>query len=427
MTSAKRGKMKTKRISFDPEKIFHKTQFEVWNNFLYGGTNVIAAGRRWGKSYFSVYFIFIQAMTHSNSNYFWVAPSVKMFTAPWNDIVKICKRSLGDSAKVGVNEKVISLPNGSKIYFRSSDDPQSLRSQGLRGVVMDECSKTDEKAWTQGIKPSLTDYDDSWAILIGTPYGVNWFSRLWDDGNLGKNRTRSFHFTSYDNPKISHALIDLDKLTMSDKEFRQEHLAEFVTDSGFVFDRKYFKHEQKQECYARYLSFDTASTTGAQSAFSAVTVGELRYDKKLQIVEVAQEKVEFPDLEYFIERMVKKYNADGKLDGIIIESASSGIALLQTLYATSSPEISELLIPFNPRIAKRQRAQSASKWIEKGCVIFPLYSLDKEWLVDFEQQLITFTGADEQLKDMVDTFSQLCLCLQSPLSEGLLYSETSRR
>lgn len=410
-------------FKFDSSSLFHPTQKEVYDSFLWDGINVVAAGRRWGKSYLAGYILFLAALKKPG-NYFWVAPSYKMSRDPWRRMKKLAVQSMNGLAKVHEADRRITLPNESIIEFHSADDPQSLRSQGLRGVVMDEFSKIPESAWKEAIQPSLTDYDDSWSLLIGTPFGINLFSEMFDNGQIGKNDTRSWQFTSYDNPHASLRKIEFDKITMSDREFRQEHLAEFIAESGFVFDRQYFNtRADKVDCRARYISIDSASTTGKNSAFTAVVVGELDNLNRLFIREVIQDKVEFIELEQMINRLIEKYNTDRKLEGIIIEHQSSGIALIQSLYATGSDEIAEKLIPFSPRVGKRQRAQIASKFVEKGSILLPNYTLDNKWIHDFEHQLIKFTGDDKDMnpKDMVDAFSQLVVCLQQPLSEGLLY------
>ena len=408
------------RLNFDPRKIFHPTQLHVWDNFLHGGVNVLACGRRWGKSYFAVYFLFLAAMKDVGV-YFWVAPNHNMSKDPYNLLTKLVIKSTNGTCQINKTEKSFTLPNGSIIYFRSAEDPQSLRSQGLRGVCVDEAAQLKEEAWTQAILPSLTDYDDSWALLLSTPFGRNWFWKIYEDGRDGKNDTRSFNFTSYDNPFASKKKIKRDEITMSERQFGQEHLAIFYSDSGVVYEREYFNNRrEKVDVWKRFISWDTASTTGKDSAYSCGVVGELTYDYRLFIKEVVHKKVEFVQLQYEVEQLANKYNQDGLLEGIIIEYASSGISTVQSLKATADPEISQLIIPFIARQTKEVRALEAAKFMEKGMILFPLYSIDNKWLPVFEDELLAFPDG---FKDQSDAFSQLVKVVSPILTQGLLYGK----
>lgn len=408
------------RLKFDPTKIFHPTQLIVWDNILWSGVNVLACGRRWGKSFFAIHVLFLAAMSKVGV-YFWVSPSFKMGRFPFRTLKKLAIKTTNGTCQINETDKRVTLPNGSIIEFHSADDPQSLRSEGLRGVVVDEAAKISEEAWTQAIKPSLTDYEDSWALLLSTPFGRNWFWKIYEDGRDGKNDTRSFNYKSTDNPFVSKKKIALDKLTMSEREYGQEHDAIFYSDSGVVYVREYFNNRrEKVDVWKRFISWDTASTVNKNSAYSCGVVGELTYDYRLFIKEVVHKKVEFVQLQYEVENLANKYNQDGLLEGIIIEYESSGIATVQSLKATADPEISQIIIPFNPVQKKEVRALEAAKFMEKGMILFPLYSTDNKWLPVFEDELLAFPDG---FKDQSDAFSQLVKVVSPILTQGLLYGK----
>jgi len=44
--------------------------------------------------------------------------------------------------------------------------------------VIDEAAYVDEAAWTEALRPALTDRRGS-ALLISTPNGLNWFHAAW--------------------------------------------------------------------------------------------------------------------------------------------------------------------------------------------------------------------------------------------------------
>ena len=231
--------------------------------------------------------------------------------------------------------------------------------------MVDECAQVKEDAWTQSLRPALAD-KEGWAIFIGTPKGRNWFFHLFKFAEKLNNEIwKAFTFTTYDNPYVNHSEIEDMKSTMSEKEFRQELLAEFISDEGVIYRKEWFKNRFEPLSILRtYISWDTASTTNQTSAYSSGIVGHIAKDYRLHITEVYRAKVEFPELEYRVESLANKY--EKTLKGIIIENKASGIQVIQSLKQTSKPKVAELIYPFNPKGSKTDRGYEASKWCERG-------------------------------------------------------------
>lgn len=70
--------------------------------------------------------------------------------------------------------------NGARIRLYGSDNYDRMRGIYLDGVVMDEYGDQDPRAWTEVIRPALSDRK-GWGTFIGTPRGNNHFKALWDD------------------------------------------------------------------------------------------------------------------------------------------------------------------------------------------------------------------------------------------------------
>jgi hypothetical protein len=134
-----------------------------------------------------------------------------------------------------VVDRAILFPNGGEVWVRSADRPDSLRGEGLDFLVMDECAFISEQAWTEALRPALSDRLGK-ALFISTPKGRNWFWRLWvqgqDDANGG---WQSWRFPTSANPFIDVGEIEAAKETLPDQTFRQEYLAEFLENEGAVF------------------------------------------------------------------------------------------------------------------------------------------------------------------------------------------------
>jgi phage FluMu gp28-like protein len=118
---------------------------------------------------------------------------------------------------------------------RSADNPDSLRGEGLDYVVLDECAYMQEDAWTNALRPALSDRKGG-ALFISTPRGRNWFHRLYQRG-LGDTDLNwaAWSYPTVDNPYIDPVEIERARQELPSDIFAQEYLAEFVDDGGLVF------------------------------------------------------------------------------------------------------------------------------------------------------------------------------------------------
>lgn len=351
----------------------------------------------------------------SRGVYWWVSPTYKIGTPAWRMITKKLIELCSNSLRIIDSTRIIYLPNGSIIEFKSADSPQDLVSEGLSGVIFDECAKVKELAWTESVRPALTD-KKGWAIFIGTPKGENWFYHLYLKAKKLEDWA-SFTFTSYDNPYISAQEIDNARLTMPEITFMQEHLAKFTSESGTIFKREWFDTRIMNEDIAtRFISWDTAQAVNDDSSYSSCIVGEITSKDKLFIREVYRERLDFPDLVKKVLGMANKYKY--RLGKIVIESKSSGLSVMQQIEKLAPPELVSKLHPFNPRGNKVERAYIASPWCENGSVLLPPKDDTFPWLFDFEEELFNFPQSE--YKDQVDAFTQLIIFSSNYLRRGLL-------
>lgn len=186
--------------------------------------------------------------------------------------------------------------------------------------------------------------------------------------------------------------------------------------SGYIFKKTWFGNRvANTDIIARFISCDTAQAVTDSAAYSSFAVGELMADYRLFIREIHRDKLEFPQLQYEIEKLANLYKF--KLKRIIIESKSSGISVIQSIKQTSERWIGDMVVAFNPTTNKVDRASKAAVWCENGSVLLPTPTEEFPWLFDFEDELFTFPQSD--YKDQVDCFSQLILYCSHFLAEGL--------
>lgn len=193
---------------------------------------MIRWGRRAGKTYLGAVKCYETAGRGGFA--WWVAPTYKLSNAGWRRILgwgmELERRGL---ATVRRADREVMLNTGGWIAVRSADDPQSLRSEGLDLVVLDEVSYMQETAWTEALRPALADRRGS-SMHIFTPRGRNWVYRL-EMQALSRDDWHAWHGPSSINPYLDPAEIEIMQEQMTERVYRQEILAEYVEGGGGVF------------------------------------------------------------------------------------------------------------------------------------------------------------------------------------------------
>jgi hypothetical protein len=210
----------------------HQNQLPIFDSDA--KVKVVCCGRRFGKTVLAGNAVVMKSFTKPNAMSWIVSPRYAQTMIMWRKINKIIpKEYIVDSSK---GDFWIELENGSMVFAKSADNPDSLVGEGLDLCVIDEAARVKPEAWEVSLQPTLLDSDGD-AIMLSTPKGKNWFYTEYLKG-LNKEdfpEYESFHYTSYDNPFLKKELIDRKKKTMTWLFFRQEILAEFVDDGGEVF------------------------------------------------------------------------------------------------------------------------------------------------------------------------------------------------
>jgi hypothetical protein len=196
---------------------------------------VVAAGRRWGKSEMAAHGTLARALEYPGSVNWWVSPSYDQSNDFGFDKIKplVSPDVLADVKRT--KPRALEFENGSRISFRSAEREDSLRGPGIDFLVIDECGSVPERAWTEELRPALSDTEGD-ALFIGTPRGRNWFFKWYKRGqDPDRSNTASVRAPTSQNPHVAAGEIQDLKDEMPERTFRQEHLAEFVDDSGGVF------------------------------------------------------------------------------------------------------------------------------------------------------------------------------------------------
>jgi phage terminase large subunit-like protein len=192
---------------------------------------VVACGRRFGKT--EVGKIELVRLAKLGKRCWWLAPTYNTASQVWRELRQTFADE--DGVQVTGSERRIDLLNGGLIAIRSTHNPDMLRGMGLDFTVLDEAAFMPPETWQQVVRPMLLERKGG-ALFLSTPHGLNWF---WDVYRLGLDpeepQWASFHFTSYDNPLVDSAEIDAIRRSTPDRVFREEYLAQFLSDGGQVF------------------------------------------------------------------------------------------------------------------------------------------------------------------------------------------------
>lgn len=385
---------------------------------------VLTAGRRWGKTKGAA----VSCLAgHGRSRpglppplrgalqggkVWWVVPNYKLTgAARWREFkgwTRTCRTYKNDT------EKLILFPGGGELQLKSADDPDSLRGEGLDGVVIEEASLMAEEAWTEALRPALSDRR-GWAIFIFTPKGrSNWTFPLWCRGasedelrhydvDLAAQDPRRPGWRSWRRPSseapwmtdddLADARLDLGSLL-----YAQEYDAEFILVAGGIFQQPWFRRyafiaggneivldadtpiRVPTRTLTRFATIDLATSTKTAADYTVMATWGITPTRQLVLLDLWRERLEAPDI---VPRVRASWLAH-RHAYIAVESVAYQLSMVQTLRRTGLP-IREL----RAETDKVSRALTAAARVEGGDVFFPR---EAPWLSDFEAELLEFRG-----------------------------------
>jgi hypothetical protein len=211
---------------------------------------VVAAGRRFGKSYLAAVTLFVEAAKNFKTlksgreidlaleEVYYVAPTFEQGRRIMWPLLKDMGRDLIKQAHENTCE--VTLVNGRRISIKGADRPDSLRGVGLSHVVLDEYAFMKEDVWEMILEPALARAQGT-ALFIGTPEGKNHFYSLYLRGDAGLDADyKSWHFKSEENPYLSKEWLDKRRAGLTADKFAREYEASFDAKTGIVFTEAMF-------------------------------------------------------------------------------------------------------------------------------------------------------------------------------------------
>jgi hypothetical protein len=196
--------------------------------------SVIAAHRRFGKSVFALNELIDRALRNQlkNPQYAYLAPTYgQAKRVAWTYL----KEYTANIPGVTVNEAELRIDierpankDRIRIMLLGAENPDSLKGIYLDGAVLDEFGTMFPTAWTEAIRPTLSDRK-GWCLFIGTPTGNNHFKSVYDYAAAGTDPDwMCATYSAADTGIIDASEMESLKRQMSEEEFNQELLCDWT-------------------------------------------------------------------------------------------------------------------------------------------------------------------------------------------------------
>lgn len=203
---------------------------------------VMPCGRRFGKS---------NLLRHRGYRKGWVGGivwivqlSFKQGRPIWQKMVREAgqiARAHPGFCEINKSDHAIIFPkSGGEYVMRSGEDPQTLVSEGVDEVQIDEAGLQQTQVWDESLQPTLLDRGGT-AVITGVPKGTQ--GLLYDAAERARSGSEEYalyHATTFDNPTLPAAGLRALREAhargeIPDRIFYQEYMAQFMPADGAVF------------------------------------------------------------------------------------------------------------------------------------------------------------------------------------------------
>lgn len=191
----------------------------------------LVCGRQIGKTLLLINMLLYYSINKPRTTLLWVSPYYSMAVKVLSQILDAIEFT-PITKEANKSEKIITLINGSRIYFRSAEKPETIRGLSIDYCFIDEAQDVSDDAFNKSILPTLSAKGKK-CLIAGTPKSKNWFYLYFQRGD-DKNYN-SYTAPSTISPYISEEFIKEQKESLPPSIFNQEFLAQWQEGDGEVF------------------------------------------------------------------------------------------------------------------------------------------------------------------------------------------------
>lgn len=326
---------------------------------------IVACGRRWGKTTCAANWAVKRAVEPDASLVWWVGPGYEVIDPGYHEVVDSLAALAEESDRRVVADTKqskpyhIDLTNGCRIAFRTTNTDTNV-GVGLDALVIDEAAQVSEQRWKRDLRPTLSDTLGD-MMAISTPRGRNWFHEYFQRGQSPDYPdVESWTASTYDNPHVPDSEVDAAREELPERIFRQEYLAEFVDDSGGVFERvrERIVADYDYEAVAGEAPYTIGVDFARHQDWTVIVV----LDDAGQLVDFDRVRdVTWPDIQRRVERMHSEYGGTAYVDA---SRDNKIVSDLERAGVTVEP------VTFSPQ-TKRELVENLATAIEQEALTIP--------------------------------------------------------
>lgn len=291
------------KLKFKP----HKKQQELLDIINTEGVKYITccAARRFGKSILASYLCFKWALETPNTTVLYIGPTYKLCNEFYRKFLKKVDK-LPVFENTLSQDKIINFTNGSCIKFFSATAYDSIRGFEAQYAILDEFAYYPnlEESWDNAIRPVVKDKGIK-VLFISTPAGKR--GKFWDMYKLGLSdnpRYGCIQATALDSPYTDKEELEDMRLTMSERAFKQEILAQFLDlGQGGLFKNILNSLDDN-------VPLGNKSYAGLDIGYSDSTVLTILNEEGKMVDQIAWEGVEYTELIPLITKELKKHKVE---------------------------------------------------------------------------------------------------------------------
>ena len=209
--------------------LYPKQSEALFNDARY---SIVEASTKSGKTVGCMAWLFeLAALTGKEGrNYWWTAPTLPTAKIAYRRLKRGIPRHL---YKANDSDVTLTLVNGSTLWFKGADRPDSLYGEDVYAAVIDEATRCKEEAW-HAIRSTLTATRGPIRIIGNVKGRKNWAYKLARRAQSGARNMAYFKLTAYD--AIQAGVLHSDEIAdakeaLPEDVFKELYLA-IPTDDG---------------------------------------------------------------------------------------------------------------------------------------------------------------------------------------------------
>lgn len=191
----------------------------------------LVCGRQIGKTLLLINMLLYYGINKPRHTLLWVSPFYSMAVKVLSQILDAIEFT-PITKEANKSEKIITLVNGTRIYFRSAEKPETIRGLSIDYCFLDEAQDISDDAFNKAILPTLTAKGKK-CLVAGTPKTKNWFYTYFQRGD--ESNYNSYTAPSSISPYVSEEFLKEQKESLPPAIYNQEFEAQWQEGDGEVF------------------------------------------------------------------------------------------------------------------------------------------------------------------------------------------------